>query len=333
MLIRTLKSYQPVVFIMFLAVSILAWVRPFINSKLSGIYMDPDPMPIYSWIFSLIGHPKFSFLCKLIAFTLVLLQGIVINGILNQYNLLGFRGYLSGIIYVLISSTFFQVQVLHPILFANLFLLFAWERVIRAYDKENTFTSYFNAAFLTGLASLFYPNSAYFLIIIIMSVGMNRVGHIREFAMVLLGFIIVWYFYLSLYFLSTNSLQTSGIEFGIGFSFPNYSKIKISQIIIIIYTGLLILFASFQLGLYMSNLKIPMRRNLKFMFLWFWISILMLVFTKTSIEIIYILAIPVSVLFAMFFFIFKKGWMIEVLWILFIICIIINQVFPNLLKI
>jgi len=332
MLIRTLKDYRPVVFILFLAISILAWIKPLLSANLMGIYIDPDPMPVYAWIVSLIGSPNYSVLCKLIALILVILQAIIINGIINQYNLLGFRGYLPGILYVLISSTFFEIQILHPILFANLFLLFAWERVIQAYDKENTFVAYFNASFLIGIASLFYPNSVYFLLIIFMSVGINRVGQIREFAMVFVGLIVVWYFYLSMFFLLTNSIQTSGIEFGIGFSFPNYAKIVWSQKIIIAYVSILILIASFQLGLYISSLKIPMRRNLKFMFLWFWIGIIILIFTKSSFEIIYLLSIPISVLFAIFFFNFKKRWLGEALWILFITCIVINQAFPNILK-
>ncbi len=333
MLVRILKNYQPVNFILFLAISILVWIKPLISTDLPGIYIDPSPMPVYQWIIDLIGSPQFNILCKLIAFLLVVLQGTMINGIINQYNLLGFRGYLPGIIFILISSSFLEYQILQPILFSNLFLLLAWERVIRAYDKENTFEAYFNASFLIGIASLFYPNYWFFLLILFLSVGMNRVGHIREFAMVLVGFITVWFFYLSLYYLLTSSIQFSGLDNEFSFSFPKYPGIIISQKIILFYASIILIAATVQLGTYISNLKIPMRRNLKFLFLWFLLGILMLLFTKSSIEIIYLISIPTAVLFAMFFVNLKKGRISEVLWIILILCIILNQAFPNLLKV
>ncbi len=332
MLIRTLKNYQPLNFILFLAISILVWIKPLTSAHIPGIYIDPSPMPIYGWIVGLLGSPQLNILCKLLAFLLVLFQAILINGITNQYNLLGFRGYLPGIFFILINSTFTDYQILHPILFSNLLLLFAWERVIRAYEKANTFEAYFNASFLIGLASLFYPNYTYFLIILMLSVGMNRVGHLREFAMVFVGFIAVWYFYLGIYYVFTSSIQFSGLGNDFSFSFPKYSKILISQKIILIYCGILLLIASLQLGGYISNLKIPMRRNLKFLFLWFWLGISILLFTKSSIEIIYIVSIPTAVLFSMFFVNFKKVWVRETLWISFILLIILNQVFPNILS-
>jgi hypothetical protein len=332
MLIRSLKNYQPINLIIFLAISIFVWLKPILNASLSGIYIDPTPTPVYGWIVHLIGSPQLSLICKLIAFILVVLQGVIFNGILNQYNLLGFRSYLPGIFFVLLSSNFVEYQILHPILFSNLLLLFAWERIISTYEKTNTFEAYFNASLLIGLASLFYPNYIYFLLIIFLSIGMNRVGHGREYAMILAGFLTVWYFYLCLFYFFTSSLQLSGIEFDFSFSFPKYSSILLSQKIILIYLILLTLFASLQLLGFISNLKIPMRRNLKFLFLWFWVGIFLLVFTKSSLEIIYICSIPIAALLSMFFINIKNKWLSEILWLLFIICIIINYAFPNLLN-
>jgi len=333
MLIRTLKKYQPINFVLLIAISILAWLNPLLNSELKGIYIDPDPMPLYSFVVYLLGSAKFNFLCKIIAFVFVMLQGIIINGILNQYNLLGFRGYMPGILYIILSSAFIEFQQIHPMLISAFFLLFAWERVVRAYEKENTFEAYFNASFLIGLASLFYPNSIYFLIIIFLSIGLNRAGHSREFAMILAGFITVWYFYLSIYYLLTNSLNFSGVDFRLSFSFPRYHDLVLSQIIVLAYTAFLLIYATIMLVGYISNLKIPMRRNLKFLFLWFWIGIFLLLFTDSSFEIIYICAIPIATLLSMFFVNFKKGWVIEIIWVLFIMCIILNAAFPNLLKV
>jgi len=332
MLIRTLKKYQPINLIIFLAISILAWLHPLIDANLPGLQIVPDPMPLYGIIVKALGAPNYSFLCKLIAFIFVVLQAFIINGILNQYNLLGFRSYLPGIIFIILSSTFIEYQVLQPIMFSNFFLLFAWNRVIGIHEKENTFEAYFNASFLIGLASLFYPNSIYFLIVLFLSIGLNRVGNSREFAMIFAGFIAVWYFYLSLYFIVTSSISFPGFDFNFGFLFPKFPFILLTQLVIITLVVIFLLAGSLQLISYMSNMKIPMRRNLKFLFIWFWIGIFALVLTHSSIEIIYVISLPVAVLFTLFFINFKKGLLREIIWAFFILCIILNKAFPNLIK-
>jgi len=330
-LIRNIKNYHPANFLLFVTIGILVWLKTFISKDAVGIYFDSDPMPIYNWIYNGLNGASLSLLCKFIAFIIVLLQAIIINGITNQYNLLGFRSYLPGIFFLLITAILPEYQLLHPILFANLFLLIAWERITSISEKSNAFRAFFNAAFFLGLSTLFYPNYIYFFAIIVIAALLNRISHAREFIMIILGFITVWYFYFSLNYIFYSELQLRGTELGLGILSANFEKLDTSQIIFFIYLAFLLLLASFQLSTYISNVKIQIRRNLKLLFIWFMISLSMFIFTKSSLELVYSIAIPISFLFAMFFTNIKNKWLVEIIWVLIIGLTVVNLFFPQLL--
>jgi|GEM_PF-6918096 hypothetical protein len=331
MLISSLKKYTPFGLIVFFITAILLWIRPIINSDLKGIYIDSNPTLIYNGIVYLIGSDSFNLLCKIFAFLLVSIQALIFNEILNQSNLLGSRNYLPGIIFLLLSSVFVGEQLLQPILFSNIFLLFAWERIIGSSEKQNFTEAYFNGGFFIGLATLFYPNFIYFLAILFFSIVMNRVGKFREAAMVFSGFALVWYFYLSIFYLIYDKIEISGIEFDFSFSFLKFHKLLLIEKIILGYTILLILVASFKLSTFISNLKIQLRRNQKFLFLWFITGIFLLLVTNSNTEIIYLLSFPSAALLSTFFVNIQSKWIKEVLWFLLLILILINQIFPQLI--
>lgn len=330
-LIRQIKRYHPANFLILIIIGLLAWFGTFLSKDTAGIYFDPDPMPIYQWIYSGIGGPNLALLCKILGFVMVILQAILLNSITNQSNLLGFRSYLPGLFFVIITANFQEFQMLHPILFANLFFLIAWERISNIIEKSNAVTAYFNSAFFIGIASLFYPNYAYFLLIIALSASLNRISHLREFTMIAMGFITVWYFYLTIYFIFYNEFTFSGIDLNFSFGLDALKSLKPEQLFFLSYVGFILSLASFNLSLYMSNVKIQIRRNLKFLFSWFLAGLLLFIFTQSGIEVIYVIAAPISMLFAIFFLNIKNKWLPELAWFIIIGLTLINQFFTGLL--
>jgi hypothetical protein len=331
MLVKSLIRYQPVNIIIFLLFGIILWTKTFVDSEMPGIYIDKNPMPVYEWIVQLIGTPELKMLCKIIAFILTILQGLITVGIINQYNLIGIRSYLPGILFLIITANLPEYQLLNPVMFANLFLLIAWNQIIRADQSENSLASFFNASFFIGLATLFYPNYVYFILIILASTFLNRIPNLREFGMILAGTITVWYFYLSLFLIFTNKFQFAGIEPDFSFSPLEFSQLKIGQVIFIIYFGFLVLLGSIQTTTTISNQKIQIRRNLKFLFLWFILGLLILFFTNSTFELIYLESVPTAILLSLFFSNTNYKWIKETAFILLVGITIINQYFPLLL--
>lgn len=266
---------------------------------------------------------------KIGALILVMLQGIFLIGILNQFNLIGTRSYLPGIIFILLTSNVPEYQLLHPILLANTLLLLAWNLLLNAETKPDSIGAYFNSSVLIGLATLFYPNYIYFLLIFIISTSLNRVPRIREVGMLLLGTIMVWYIYLSIFYLTTHQIETSGISTDLSFSLKEMTSMKPALILFFIYFGLLLLLSSAYSTRLISTQKVQLRRNQKFLFLWFILCTLIFLFTNSSFELIYTVSIPIAILFSLYLSSTGYRWTKEIAFILLLGITFINQVYPD----
>jgi hypothetical protein len=328
-ILKGLGSYNPVNLLIYIALCIILWLSPLLSNQASSIYIDSDPMPAYEWLQTLIMTKEWFLLSKIGALVLVMLQGIFLIGILNQFNLIGTRSYLPGIIFILLTSNVPEYQLLHPILLANTLLLLAWNLLLNAETKPDSMGAYFNSSFLIGLATLFYPNYIYFLLVFIISTSLNRVPGIREVGMLLLGTIMVWYIYLSIFYLTTNQIETSGISTDLSFSLKEMTSMKPALILFFIYFGLLLLLSSAYSTRLISTQKVQLRRNQKFLFLWFILCILIFLFTNSSFELIYTVSIPIAILFSLYLSSTGYRWAKEIVFILLLGITFINQVYPD----
>jgi hypothetical protein len=331
MMLKNLTKYQPSNLAIYIGFGIILWLKTIIDSNAPGIYIGDNPTPIYAWIVYLIGHPGLALVCKILALVLILFQGLLFNGIINQYNLLGIRSYMPGIIFLIIIANFPANQILQPIYFATLIIILTWNLIVNAEIGISSLASYFNASLLLGISTLFYPNSIYFVTVLIASTFLNRVSTLREFAMILIGLFTVWYFYFSIIFIANNHLNFSGIKFEFNFSVHDFVELKTSQIIFFIYFSILIIISIYQSSISMTNQKIQTRRNFKILLTWFVLGSAMYLFTNSGFELIYLVAIPVSALVSLVFSGSKLKRIKEIAFILLIIITLINQFKPDLI--
>jgi len=327
MLLKPLTKYQPANLIVYILLGVGLWMRTLTNNNIPGIFIDSDPTPVYSWIVQLLDHQNLVLFCKILALVLILFQGLLFNGIINQYNLLATRSYLPGIIYLLVIANFPDNQILHAVFFSTLLVILSWNLMINADFAQSSMASYFNSSVLLGLSTLLYPNYIYFVIILFASTFSNRVPKIREFAMIFTGILLVWYFYFSLFFIFTGKLEISGLEFKIHFSVKDLHKLKTSQILFFVYFSILTIISGLQASRALANQKIQTRRNFKILFLWILLATLIFFLTSTEYEIIYLVAIPVSSVVAMFFSDLRYKWLKEIAFMLLLIITMINQFF------
>lgn len=309
-----------------IVIAIGVWVKVLFSKDVGGIYYDADTLLIYKWFYESLSSTGFHVIPKIITFFLVLLQAVLINGIINQNNLIGVRSYLPGIFFIIISANFIHLQQFHPIVFANLFLLLSWERLSSVSEKSNALKAFFQASLSLGIASLFYPNYSYFIILILLGTILNRISNAKEVFMVIIGFVAAWYFYFSIIFLSSGKINLAGLEAGFVFSFSGIKDLPPGVMYFLFFLGVLLLMANFQLSTYLVGVKINIRRNFKILFGWFVIAACMFLFTKSSTEIVYPLAIPVSIIFTVLFSNINKKWLADLLWGLLLAFTIYNQI-------
>jgi hypothetical protein len=206
MLVRFFRSHQPVLLIVIPLVAALLWLPAFRHPILPVV---KHQMPLYELLVRpMMGQP---WTLTTVAFVLLLIQAFLFNYIVDKYELTGKASYLPILMYVVFTSFAPGLLYLHPVLFANIFILLALNRVLGTYRQTTALSPCFDAGFLTAIASLFYFPAVFLLLFIFIAVIVLRPFSWREWAIVLLGFLLP-YIYANTYYFLVNGLDYLWID-------------------------------------------------------------------------------------------------------------------------
>lgn len=151
MFIRLFKSNNAAALILLPLIGICIWIFGFIQPQTLS---SEHSMPFFGLINASISNLKW--LSVFVAFGLVVGQAFLLNYIINTNGVLVKQSYLPALFYLVFMSNNKDMLLLHPVLFANLFILLAFEKLISSYRKDVAFSDSFEAGLLLSIASLFY---------------------------------------------------------------------------------------------------------------------------------------------------------------------------------
>lgn len=272
-------------------------------------------MPLYKAMAEILGNMYFISWLTGIAF---LLSGaFMINHIVNTHEI-SKRSYLPGLIYIITASNSTEALRLHPILISNLFLLFAINRLLDIYRREETFSEVFDSGFLIALATLFYFPSIVFFGIILICLLLFHSFIWREWLISIIGFALPFLFLLIYYYLidmRTDLFSQNIQNFTASKNQDSYSTITR------IYIGLVVLILALALAANFTNVKGIKLKTKKSTALVFWYLALsfsaILAFTDFLQTDFALIAAPFSMVFGNYLLNVKRGWWSESLfWIL-----------------
>ncbi len=298
------------------------------NSLLSSDYADLTGVKaghIFEILSQLIGQGKCALLCKVIAFLIVLSQAVFINLISNTLKFFDERTQLPGLVFLIISANLYNYQYLHPILIANMFLILSWWIITSIYNQANNKGTIFNAAFVVALSSLFYPAYTYFMVFILAAVLLNVESRFKDIIMTIFGFVTVWYLYLSLNYIITDSTDLQIFTQDLAVSKFEIGKLSTPMLIFSAYALILFLFSSLYVLFNVAGSKVFVRLNVKLLFVWIILGAVIRILGIASNEIFYSIAIPVSVLFSIYFVNSRNAIVREIFWALLILFTILNN--------
>jgi len=330
MLLRLFKGFLPTNLALIILLALTFWISVFIGDA-GGIYIDPSPLPFYKLVMDFFILIDLAILNKIIAFALIVLQAFLVSAVNNHFNLLGYRSYMPAFFFILITANVSEYLQIHPILFANTLFLVAWIKIKRAKGKQNALDNYFDASLLIGLASLFYFNFIYLIIILLINILISRPGNLKEFGMAVFGSILVWYLLFAFYYITGTA--TNNIEGLMRFEPEIYDFMSLPLITKIAdgYLLLLIVISSFSLFRYYNSLNINIRNNLKLSFYLFVLGLLLIIFTNSSYEMVYLIAVPVSLFLSLFFINLKSKLFADILLLIAILITFANLYFPDII--
>lgn len=124
---------------------------------------------------------------------LISAQAILISMLVNKFKLNPDGQLFPGLVFIILSSMHPMTAGASPAMLANLLLIPGLAQVMNIYIKKQVGLNLFNFGFLTGLASLLYLPSLWFLFSGVMALILLRGFVFREFLQILAGFFNVWF--------------------------------------------------------------------------------------------------------------------------------------------
>lgn len=211
MFVKTFKKNYPLQLVLLAIIPLLLWIPAFISSP--DVVSTSFDMPIYKLIYSIFSPLKL--LSTILAFALVLLQGLLINNIFSYNQLCPKTTFLPAFIYILLLSSNYSSMTISPILISNTFILFAILFLFRSYDKRDGVDEIYNTNLFVSLAALTFLPSVLLIIWVWFSLLNYKQYKWRYWIISVLGlltpliFLIIYYFLKDQLILRLNSFLES----------------------------------------------------------------------------------------------------------------------------
>ena len=263
MLLKLFKSPQTLIIIFIPLIGILLWIRPFQA-------IETHPFPIYQM-------PLYSIFAN------------VLDGLISK------RSYLPALIFILLSSSINEIKYFQPVIMANFFIIFSLIQIFDTYKIEKVFSNFFNSGFLISVASLFYFNSIYFIVIVWIGLLIIRDFNFREWIITFIGIITPYFIAFAIYFVFDDiNIFLINIQKNLAFekTMIQYNQYDIA---FFSYVVLITVISIFYLITIFNTQKISTRHYyLTFIFFICLIIVLFVLSPSASAELIYTISIPLT---------------------------------------
>ena len=324
MFIRFFKSNNASALLFLPLIAIVIWVFGFISPTVLPV---KHAMPLYDLIAGVFVN--IPWLSITIGLLLVIGEAFLLNFIVNENEVLEKQNYLPALFYIVFMSNNDAMLTLHPLLFGNLFVLFALHKLLSSYRKDKAFSQAFDAGLLISIATLFYFPFVVFLPLLGVGLIIMRPFNWREWVISSFGALVPYLFIITFYFW----LDKLDYLFYDKMFYQFIREKPISDLPKTFYFMLgigclVILFSIFKI---IIGVGIGSQRTKKSIILLVWFlffSALSILFApEISTKYFSAFAIPSAVFCANYFANIKKEWWAEFLFILLISSLFVNLFF------
>jgi hypothetical protein len=321
-----LKKFNLLVLFIIMLIGFFLWFNNIFFNSRSLIPINGTLMPLSRGFIGLFYNH--SILLQIIAFLLIIFQGIYIIILNKKFIFLDTQTYLPVLIFFFITCIFKNNEPFHPVIVSNIFLMFAFNKVFSSYKKDNSFSDYFEASLLISIGSMFYFYLIFFIIALWLSMMILRSFNFREWLVCFLGLILPYllsfgYFFLTdKYNIFLNSISANlfiSLDFG---KWDKFFYITYSFIAFLIIISLIRLFSGYNIK------KIKTRKFFLVLAWWLPVVIGISIFRPVAFkEMFFFLSFPISLFISNLFISMRYKWLSELLFSLFFALILLNQFF------
>lgn len=281
------------------------------------IYDNTAPLSaLVYWLIDLIvGRSVLAY--RIIALTLVLVQALTFNFILNKHQVFASRTLVPALLYLVIGSITYEFGMLTPLLLGHTFVILSLPYLITVSREGIENNRLFVGGFILGLAALCYLPLSLYLVVGIFAVLLFTSSTFRSILLMLCGFIFPYAVLLTFYFYSGTLNEFLELhllrpwQFKVSFALPptDLAKLMILPLLVLLISV-------------MSSFSLPQRlvSQVKFqqvMWIWLVVSVLLLVSRDEISANTFILLLPSIAYFGEYLFTSNVNkWMLSAVFIL-----------------
>jgi len=293
-----------------------------IPAKAGSLFMGPFLSLLLPAGYNSISPPLSVFL----AGVLVFVQALLLNRLVNHFNLLGKPSFLAALMYITLSGLFTPFLVLSPPLICNFLVIWILFKLISFYKSKDARSTAFDLGMIIALGTLIYLPFIFLFLVIWIGLVIFKPFDWREWVTGIIGFITV-FFFLAVYYYLNNSLGLfANIWLPLAARFPQIIDINYYNYLVLIPVVLILAlcFIKLQQNFYKSYIQV--RKSFQLLFVIFLIAVLSF-YVKAAFQLTHFLlcAVPASVFFAYYFFNAKRKWFYEVLFGILLVMIVYFQ--------
>jgi hypothetical protein len=261
-----------------------------------------------------------------VAAIVVLIQSVLVNYLINHYNLLGRPSFLPGLMYVTLSGLFTPFLVLSAPLLCNFVIIWMLFKLMDLYKSEDTKALAFDLGMLVATGSLIYLPFTYFVLIVWIALVIFRPFNWREWTASLIGYVTVFFFIGVIYYLTDRLPYFHRIWLPLGSTFTGPQVLDKYDFLLLIPVMVIIVLGLFKLQENFFKSYVLIRKA--FQLLFFMVVVAAISFyVRPAFGLSHFLlcAVPMAIFFAYYFLYARSRWMYESLFFLLVASIIYFQ--------
>lgn len=281
MFLKHLINPKPSIIIFFIIFCILFAIIPLLKYDFSVLFYHSRIHPIIVLLLSVIT-PIF--------------LSIGLNNLIYEKSIIRKANLVIGFIFILISASFVNTINVY---IASFFMLFVFKFLLESYQKDMPFSQYYNASIILSIITFFYPNMILLLILFLVS-GINY-GNLnwRILFTVLLGIMTPYIFCFMFLYLSGNPFFIPDFFNFRLFNVLDFEQIPFPDFFWISVVLIVILFAFFELFMWLYKKSIKSRKTFIIIFWYFIITSFLAFFSH--LDYFYFLLTPLTVIIGNYF--------------------------------
>ena len=262
----------------------------------------------------------------LIAGLMVLGQALLVNYLVNHYNLLGKPTFLPALMYVVLSGLFAPFVFISAPLLCNFLVLWMLFKLFTFYKSPDAKSTAYDLGMIVAIGSMIYLPFVYLVLVIWVGLFLFRPFNWRESAAPVTGFVTV-YFFLAVYYYLNNSLSKfTTLWIPLGAKFPLKLNINHYNYLVLIPVLIILLLCLVKLQQNFLKSYVQVRKSFQLLFVLFIIAAAAF-YVNTPFNLTHFLlcTIPAAIFSSYYFLYAKSKWFYESLFTLLVLSILYFQ--------